>query len=54
MIDKDTDEIIKEFSSRNEAIRYLGITSKNAASHISAVCKGDRYTAYGYKWKDVK
>ena len=50
MIDKDTNEILKEFSSRNEAVRYLGITANNAAAHISAVCNGKRKTAYGYKW----
>ena len=54
MLDKNTDEILKEFSSRAEAIRYLGITSRGAAAHISAVCNGTRESAYGYKWKDVK
>ena len=51
MIDENTDKIIKEFSSRSEAAHYLGL-SKSAAAHIGAVCKGDRKTAYGYKWKD--
>lgn len=54
MIDKNTNEIIKEFSSRSEAACYLGINSKGAASHISAVCTGKRESAYGYKWKNVK
>lgn len=54
MLDKNTEEIIREFPSRAEAVRYLGITSKGAATHISAVCNGTRETAYGYKWKDAK
>lgn len=52
MLDKDTEEFIKEFASRSEAIRYLGITSKNASAHISSVCKGTRKSAYGYKWRN--
>lgn len=52
MIDKNTDKIIKEFSSRAEAIRYLGVASKGASAHISAVCTGERESAYGYKWKN--
>lgn len=54
MLDKNTEEIIKEFPSRAEAIRYLGITSKHASAHIGAVCSGSRKSAYGYKWKDAR
>ena len=53
MIDKDTDEILHEFPSRQAAVRYLGIASKNASAHIGAVCNGKRVTAYGYKWRNV-
>ena len=52
MLDIESEEVIKEFSSRAEAIKYLGISSKNASSHIGAVCKDIRKTAYGYKWKN--
>lgn len=52
MIDKNTDKVIKEFPSRAEAIRYLGVASKGASAHISAVCAGERESAYGYKWKN--
>ena len=47
-IDKDTDEIIRVFSSTEEAKRQLKL--KNCG-HISEVCHGRRKTAYGYKWK---
>lgn len=52
MIDKNSNEIIKEFPSRAEAVRYLGIVTKGAAAHISAVCAGTRESAYGYKWRN--
>ena len=52
MIDKDTDEIIREFPSRSEASRYLGLKHNKAEIHIGQVCSGKRKSAYGYKWKD--
>lgn len=52
MIDKNTDEIIREFASRSEASRYLGLKHKKAEIHIGQACAGKRKTAYGYKWKD--
>ena len=53
MTDKDTNEILKEFPSRRAAARSLGKDSKNASAHIGTACKGDRMTAYGYKWENV-
>ena len=50
MIDKSTNEIIREFPSRSEAARYLGLKQKKAETHIGSVCSGKRKTAYGYKW----
>lgn len=49
MIDKDTEEVLKEFPSAKDAGRFLGNVKKSC--HISAVCNGNRKTAYGYKWK---
>lgn len=48
MLDKDTEEIIKVFSSLQDARNYLKVSK---GGHISDVCKGKRKTAYGYKWK---
>ena len=49
-LDKETEEIINIFESISDACRYLCIDVK-CGTHISAVCNGDRTTAYGYKWK---
>ena len=51
MLDIYSNEILKEFQSRSEAARYLGLNSK-ASSHIGAVCEGHRESAYGYKWSN--
>lgn len=48
MLDKDTKEILKVFSSISEAYKFL---NKSGDGHISSVCKGKRKTAYGYSWK---
>ncbi len=50
MMDKNTNEILKVFESIADACRYLG---KEHSGHIGSVCKGDRQTAYGYKWKYI-
>ena len=43
---------ITSFSSLSDAARSLGITyNTGIVSHISAVCKGKRKTAYGYIWR---
>ena len=47
-LDKDTEEIIAIYPSKEAANRALG---KGSGGHISDVCYGKRKTAYGYKWK---
>lgn len=51
MYDKDSNQLIKTFSSVKEAAHFLG----NIASpcHIGQVALGKRKTAYGYKWKYI-
>lgn len=49
-IDKNTNEIIKEWSSITEAEKQLGLSS----GHICLCCKGKRNTCGGYKWKYKK
>lgn len=46
-IDKNTNNVIKEFYSIIDAQREININ----ATHIIDVCKGRRKTAGGYKWK---
>lgn len=48
MLDKDTKEILRVFSSLREAHDFLG---KQQNGHIAAVCNGKRKVAYGYSWK---
>ena len=48
-IDKDTNKILKEFNSVKEALEFLGKNPKSG--DIYKVCKGQRQTAYGYKWR---
>ena len=50
MIDKNTLEILKIFSSIKEAEDYLGISYR---SHISEVCNGKRKSCQGYVWKYI-
>lgn len=50
MIDKNTNKILKVFSSKTEAFKFL---NKQSSGHIDAICKGKRKTAYGYKWKEL-
>lgn len=52
MIDKNTNKIIKIFSTMSEAEAFLD--NNIAHRHIDKVCKGIRKTAYGYKWKKIK
>lgn len=51
MIDLKTGETIKVFDSVAQAALSLG--NKNKNSHIIHVCKGQRKSAYGYKWSYV-
>lgn len=59
MIDKNTNQIIKVFSSHMDASRWLITNNKSSdkdikiAGRIGSVVKGKRKTAYGYKWKDI-
>jgi group I intron endonuclease len=47
MIDKNTNEVLKEFDSTTEAETFLNAKGK----HVSCCCNNKRKTAYGYKWK---
>lgn len=49
MLDKNTLEILKSFSSLAEAGRFLN--KPRGSISISEVCRGKQQTAYGYKWK---
>ena len=46
-------EFIRQFPSSREAERWLRISGYPSASHshIIQCCKGNRNTAYGFKWK---
>lgn len=47
MLDKNTEEVIREFNSITEAATYMGKNKRG--SHIGDVCNGKRKTACGYK-----
>lgn len=49
MIDKNTFEPLRVFSSMGEAERFL--QKPEGHKHISEVCNGKRKSAYGYKWE---
>ena len=49
MCDKNTHEVIKQFSSMTEAAIFLG--NKGIRKNISAVCRGKRLSTYGYYWR---
>lgn len=52
MLNKDTNELIKEFESIIAAEMYFGKHySKGLSSHIGECCNGYRETCHGYKWK---
>lgn len=51
MIDKVTNEVLMLFDSCREAGRFVTKDEKNNGAHISSACKGERKSAYGYKWK---
>lgn len=44
---------IQTFDSMADAAASLNKDRKNGGSQICSVCKGNRITAYGYKWKYV-
>lgn len=52
-LDKNTGDFIQEFDSVNQACIALG-KNHQASGHIMDVCRGDRKTAYGYKWRYIE
>lgn len=58
-IDKNTNEIIAQYCSINEAARvmlekgYTHCKSGTGSTHISQVCQGKRKTFAGFKWQKV-
>lgn len=50
LLDKNTNEMVYEFNSSAEALRFLGLEPKTHASLVSRACKNQKYTAYGYRW----
>lgn len=50
-IDSVTNKVITTYDTIADAYKALKV--KNS-SHISAVCRGKRKTAYGYKWKYIE
>ena len=53
MIDKNTNEVVKIFSTKIEASLFLD-KGTQGSRHIWEVCNNKRKTAYGYKWKEIK
>ena len=49
-LNKNTDELIKEWNSAKEAAETIGCD----VSNIRTVCRGKQKTAKGYKWKYVE
>lgn len=52
MIDKKTKEVLKIFINATEAAKY--ITNSTDGTHITAVCRGKRKSAYGYLWEFIE
>lgn len=48
MLDKNTNKVLKTFSSVRDAEKYFNIDYR---THIPQVCDGKRKTCQGYKWK---
>ena len=58
MIDKTTNEELKEFKTQRDAAKFLQENllsntsdAKSLAAKIGKVCKGERKTCAGFKWK---
>lgn len=49
-----TEEILREFDSIADAAEFLGKDRKNGGTTITAVCRGRKKSAYGYKWKYIE
>lgn len=52
-LDKDTSQVIAEFNSCADAARALGKDGKNGGSSIARVCRGEKISAFNYKWKYI-
>ena len=52
MLNKETQEIMQKFDSLADAGRYLK-RNPNQMGSIAAQIRGERKTAYGYKWRYV-
>lgn len=50
MIDKNTNEELREFDGICNALKFLG-KNPNQTSGITNCCKNKANTAYGYKWR---
>lgn len=50
-IDKETNEVLEEYESVTEASKSLDGKKNTVVSKVSLVCRGERNTAYGFKWK---
>lgn len=52
-IDIETNKVLAVFPTCSAAQRIVSHnpSEKNSGSHISAVCRGKRKTAYGYRWQ---
>lgn len=50
MLDIDTEEVLKTFTSVSEAKEYL---DRKSSGPITNVISGRQKTAYGYKWKKI-
>lgn len=50
MLDKNTEKIIRKFDSLASAGRFFE-RKANQMSHIAQQIRGERKTAYGYKWR---
>ena len=53
MIDKDTNQNIREFDGMCNALRFLD-KNPNSSHGIKMCCEGRALTAYGYKWAYTK
>lgn len=51
MIDKETNEIVKEFDSVADANEYLG--KDRNSNNIRSCLEGRTKSAYGYIWKYI-
>lgn len=47
-VDAESGDVLQTFKSLSDACAYLG---KASSGHIASVCRGERKTAYGFKWK---